>query len=194
MTKHHLIACPIFAKELAAVLGEGNQQPAIQFMDERVHFRPEVMRQEVDKGIATAMAKGASCALLVGRECECSKPITEITEGLNARLPEGMNCIEIILGKERAKELQENRTTVMTPAWMEMIANSIKNRHWTVEDARINLGHYDRIIILDFGLEPLSDETILEFFELAQVPIEILPADLDYFRQVVAGLLAPSAI
>ena len=80
----------------------------------------------------------------------------------------------------------------MTTAWIEMIYKSIADGYWTVDDARINLGRYDRIILLDSGLEPLDDEMILEFFELTQVPIEIVPVSLDHFKQVVAQLLAKS--
>ena len=80
----------------------------------------------------------------------------------------------------------------MTPAWIDMITNSIADGHWTVEDARINLGRYDRIILLDYGLEPQGDEMIMEFFDLTQVPIEIVPVSLDHFKAVVRSLLADS--
>jgi len=93
------------------------------------------------------------------------------------------------LGQERARALQENRTTIMTPGWIEMFNKSIAEGFWTVEDARINLGWYDKILLLDTGIEPLSEELILDFFELTQVPIEILPVSLDHFKTVVRQLL-----
>lgn len=193
MKKHHLITCPIFARELAAVLPEDAATPTVQLMDYRVHFDPEVMAREAARGVRAAGDEGAGVSFLVGRECESLQPLSNIAEGCGGRLTEGLNCIELFLGREKARKLQENRATVMTPAWMEMISKSIGDGHWTVEDARINLGHYDRIILLDFGLEPLSDEMILEFFELSQVPIEILPVTLDHFRQVVDKLLTDRA-
>jgi hypothetical protein len=36
-----------------------------------------------------------------------------------------------------------------------------------------NLGRYDRILLLDPGIDPLSDEEILMFFDLTRIPIEI---------------------
>ena len=189
MKKHHLITCPVFTKELAAVLSQSTTAPIVKLMDYRVHFSAEVMAKEAAKGVETAVAEGASVSFLVGRECESLQPLSSIAESCGGLLPDGLNCIEMILGQEKARELQENRSTVMTPAWIEMINNSIADGHWSVDDARINLGRYDRIIILDFGLEPLEDEMILEFFELTQVPIEILPVSLDHFKQVVDKLL-----
>lgn len=194
MKKHHLITCPIFAKELAAVLSQTTAAPIVKLLDYRVHFSAEIMAKEAAKGVATAGEEGAAISFLVGRECESLQPLSDISGSCGGLLPDGLNCIEIILGREKARELQENRSTVMTPAWIEMITNSIADGHWTVEDVRINLGMYDRIILLDFGLEPLADEMILEFFELTQVPIEIMPVSLDHFKQVVGELLATSDI
>ena len=190
MKKQHLITCPIFARELAAVLAQSPAAPLVRLMDYRVHFSGAAMAREVAKGVEAARQEGAAIALLVGRECESVPSISDMAAGCGGKLADGLNCIEIILGRERARQLQENRSTVMTPAWIEMINNSIADGHWTLEDARINLGRYDRIILLDFGLEPLDDEKILEFFELTQVPIEILPVSLDHFKQEVDRLLA----
>jgi len=60
---------------------------------------------------------------------------------------------------------------------------------WDETDARINMGIYDRILLLDPGLSPLSDEEILAFFDLVQVPIEVEPLDLDCFRRCVMETL-----
>ncbi|MDH4333616.1 MAG: DUF1638 domain-containing protein [Desulfobulbaceae bacterium] len=192
MKNHHLVTCPIFAKELAAVLPASTATPTVQLMDYRVHFNAEIMAREAARGVQAAGEEGAAISFLVGRECESLQPLSNIAESCGGRLSDGLNCIELLLGREKARALQENRSTVMTPAWIEMISKSIADGHWTVEDARINLGRYDRIILLDFGLEPLADELILAFFELTQVPIEILPVSLNHFRQVVARLLAPA--
>ena len=35
------------------------------------------------------------------------------------------------------------------------------------------LGRYERILVLDAGIEPLTDEETLSFFDLVQVPVEI---------------------
>ena len=192
MKKRHLITCPIFAKELAAVLSEIIPAPSVQLMDYRVHHRAKIMEKELARGIEVAEGEGAAISILVGRKCEALQPLSDIAASCGALLAEGHNCIDIILGRERARELQGNRSTVMTPAWIEMINNSIADGYWTVEDARINLGRYDRIILLDSGLAPLDDEIILEFFELTRVPIEVHPISLDHFRVVVSKLLAKS--
>jgi hypothetical protein len=186
---HHLISCPIFAKELAAVLAEMSLAPAVHLMDYKVHLSSRDMEQELARFIRAAREGGEAISLLVGQECQAQQPISHIAENCHGRMPAEGNCIEIFLGRERARALQEKRTTIMTPGWIEMFNQSITEGFWTVEDARINLGWYDKILLLDPGIEPLSEELILEFFELTQVPIEILPVSLEHFKTVVHQLL-----
>ena len=53
----------------------------------------------------------------------------------------------------------------------------------------MQFGRYDRVVVLDPGLSPLADEEFLGCFDLVQVPIEVEPCDLEYFRLVFADLL-----
>lgn len=61
---------------------------------------------------------------------------------------------------------------------------------WDETDARMNLGFYDRIVVLDFGLEPLDDLALLEFFDYTGVPVEIESADLEAFGQRLMRLVS----
>jgi len=60
---------------------------------------------------------------------------------------------------------------------------------WDEVDVRINLGRYQRILLLEPGLNPLNDEEILTFFDLVQVPIEVEPLELHHFRSTLTELL-----
>ncbi len=60
---------------------------------------------------------------------------------------------------------------------------------WDEIDGRIDFGAYDVIAVLDFGLEPIDDLDVLEFFDFTQTEIEIVPADLDHFRARVAEIV-----
>jgi hypothetical protein len=43
-------------------------------------------------------------------------------------------------------------------------------------------------VVLDCGLFEITDEELFEFFEFTQVPVEVMPISLDYFRDLVFGL------
>ena len=187
--KRHLIYCPVFRRELQAVLPKAADL-SIHELDYDVHHHPGSMLSQLNRAIAGSQEKGCSFSLLVGRDCECGVPIPELADTHQGRLADHMNCFEIFLGREKMLALQQNRTVLMTPGWIEMITSLVADGRWTVEDARISLGWYDRILLLDTQLAPLEDELIMEFYDLVQVPIEIMPIDLDHFQGVIDHLLS----
>ncbi len=193
--KHHssssksLIVCPIFSKELQYVLAEYAELPVIRFMHCAIHIDPELLQSELNDGINRAKQKKHPLHFLIGKNCNCTTEIIDVVEDCGGKIVEGGNCIETLLGREAAQKLQENRTTLMTPAWIKMINDLINDGRWTKEDIRINLGMFDRIVILDFGIETIDDEMLMEFFDLTQVMVETMTADLDHFKKVIAKLL-----
>ena len=187
----HIIACPVLAKELQAVLTTLGLTPEVHLMNYHVHINPDSMEEELKNNISKIDKTTESISLLVGKHCNARQPISTIAQQNNASLPNKRNCIELILGKDKCKELQQNRTAIMTPGWITMMNQSIMDGHWKVEDARLNLGWYDQILLLDTGIEPIDDETIMNFFELTQVPIDILPVTLAHFQQEILDLLQP---
>jgi hypothetical protein len=58
--------------------------------------------------------------------------------------------------------------------------------------ARQNFGYYDRVLLLDTGLVPIDEEKILEFYDYTQVPIEIMPVDLNNLRALLEQVLEQS--
>ncbi len=186
--KRHLIYCPVFRNELQAVLSHAKDF-TIHELGYDVHHHPGSMLQQLNEAIGNSQKKGCEFSLLVGKDCECKVPLGKLADDNNGRLPAHMNCFEIFLGREKTLELQKNRTVLMTPGWIEMITNLVADDRWTVEDARLSLGWYDRILLLDTQLVPLEDEKIMEFYDLVQVPIEIMTIDLDHFRGVINQLL-----
>ncbi len=184
-----LITCPIFRNELESVLTELDLTPRINYMHYTVHNSPLKMEEELQSGVDLASKAGAETRFLVGKHCKGIRDIAEVVEDCGGKIPQARNCIDILIGTELADELQKNRTSLMTPAWIRMINQSIKDGQWTVTDARLSLGWYNKILILDTGVEPLTDEQIMEFYDLTQVEIEILPVDLEHFKRLLQDLL-----
>ncbi len=125
--------------------------------------------------------------MLFGR-C-CHPEIDSLAGKCGIRATPVKNCIEAFLG-EKAKKLEEDRTMVMTPTWIRTWPHSVRTfSGWNEVDIRMNLGRYDRILVVDPGLNPLTDEEILDFFDLVLVPVEVMSLDLGLFRETVARLL-----
>jgi uncharacterized protein DUF1638 len=183
-----LIACPIFRKELESVLAELNLTPRINYMHYTIHNNPLKMEEQLQDGVDKAAKTGGDVRFLLGKHCKGKRDIAEVVEDCGGKIPQARNCIDMLIGDELAKSLQKNRTSLMTPAWIRMINQSIQEGQWSVTDARLNLGWYNKILILDTGVDPLSDEQIMEFYDLTQVEIDILPVDLKHFKVMLQEL------
>lgn len=182
---NHLIACPIFKEELEAII-PSNTNLSIHYMDRLIHNDGKKMLQELE--IAASSAPESNIGLLVGRECFCEISISDFANKINATLIDEKNCIEAILGLEKTERLQKDRTTIHTRGWMEMITQSIKNDPINGDSIRIMLGHYEKLILLDYGIKPYTDEEILSYYDLLEVPIEIESINLNHFEEVLNKL------
>jgi len=184
-----IIACPIFEKELESILAELNLNPTISYMHYTIHTDPLIMEEQLKEKVATPLSNNKNIRFLLGRHCKGIRDMTEVVADHNGKIPRARNCIDMLIGDELTNELQKSRTSLMTPAWIRMINKSITDGRWSVADARLTLGWYDKILILDTGVDPLSDEQIMDFFDLTQVEIDILPVDLKHFKALLLDLL-----
>jgi hypothetical protein len=130
--------------------------------------------------------------LMIGQGC--LPHMTEWAAGKNVRLLPTQNCLTALLGEERLKELEQGRTMVITPSWLRrnwFAEEGIRSLlGWDNTDFRINFGRYDRILVLDSGLESLSDEEILEAFSVIEVPLEVASLSLEKFKKFFEEFLA----
>lgn len=185
--KKHLIACGIFRHELESVLPAENGI-AVHWLDAALHADAERMRAALDGAIGIHQAHCADrIRFLFGNGCH--PDIGNIVADCGSCLPPVKNCIQAIIGPQKTRQLEADRTMVITPGWITAWPDIMKGLGWDEVDVRINLGRYDRIVLIDAGVTPVSDEAILAFFDLVQVPVEIESADLAYFKKLVDQIL-----
>jgi len=182
-----LIACKIFEHELNEVLSS-DTDVAVHWIDAALHTNPIRMKKELTDAIRAAEKdRVGDICFLFGNGCH--PDIWEITESCAAQLPSAKNCIQAIIGPEKTKQLEANCTMVITPGWITAWPGIMAGLGWDEVDVRINLGRYDRILLLDPGIVPINDEEILNFYDLVQVPIEIESVELTYFHDLIGQIL-----
>ncbi len=180
-----LIACRVLEKELLHSLPSG-ADVEIVWLEAGLHASLSRLEEALGAAIAKALPSGRKIALLYGQGCH--PEIGSFLEKQGAAAIPVKNCIEALLGKD-APETRDTKTMIMTPGWVRAWPAIMEALGWNEVDVRINLGRYERILILDAGIEPLSDEETLSFFDLIQVPVEVRKIDLSVFRGLLSDFL-----
>lgn len=179
-----MIACGIFADELMAVI-QPDKNIEVRWVDAALHANPKELKKTLVTMLSECRQDGKDTHVLFG--C-CHPEIDELCRSYGAKRLESDNCIHAFLGSSKER-FERDGTMIMTPGWVREWRSIMTAQGWDEVDARINLGRYRRILLLDPELRSLSDEEILGFFDVVQVPVEIEHLELDTFRQAVDRLL-----
>jgi len=175
-----IVGCSIFRTELEQVLGADLE---VDWLPAGLHVSEERLGRAIDE----ALGGEGGVACLYGA---CHPDLDDKLAGHGGRRLASRDCIGAFLSPEDKAKFGE-RAFVVSPGWLrEWRSIFVEGMGWDEIDGRINFGMYDVIVVLDFGLEPIDDMDVLEFFDFTQTEVEVVPADLDYFRARVAELLA----
>jgi hypothetical protein len=186
-SRQTLIACEIFKYELEQVLSP-KKEITIHWLDAALHANSERLKTELEGAVAAIKSTHpGGIYFLFGNGCH--PDICKIAEDCGAQIPGVSNCIQAIIGPAETKKLEADRTMVVTPAWISAWPSIMDGLGWDEVDVRINMGRYDRILLLDSGVVSIADEEILALYDLVQVPIEIEQVNLAYFRNLMNQIL-----
>lgn len=186
MIKKKIIARQIFTDELSAVLPEEFKDIDITLLDAGLHMNSDQIEITLKQALNDATAEGVDARVLFGSGCH--PDMCNIIKNHGGKIIGTKNCIEAFC-HESIDELEQNRTMVITPGWVRFFSNLMAAAGWDEVDVRQNFGRYDRFLLMDPGINPLSDEEILEFYDLTQVPVEIRQISLDHFRAKLIEVL-----
>lgn len=180
--KKNIIACRIFENEIKAVVSKEDLSK-YHWIDAALHADPVKMKAAISSVISELESSDSKISFLFGNGCH--PDMCAIAEDHGVNLPDEKNCIDAFLGPDKARELEQNRTMIISPGWLKAWPDIMQGLGWDVVDTRINLGRYDRILLLDPGLIPIDDEALIAFYDLVQVPVEIMEIDLEYFTSLI---------
>ncbi|MDR2352121.1 MAG: DUF1638 domain-containing protein [Deltaproteobacteria bacterium] len=188
-----LIACNIFEEELKAVLeNQTDFEVKTIFLQAGLHNDMDLMTKELNEAFQKVTEGDPAVRLLLGYGCH--PDLIGSSEITKFPVLSTKNCLGALLGEAKIMELEQNKTMVITPAWIRKVWFADNGmRHilgWDDTDFRLNFGRYDRILVLDFGLSPLTDEEILDAFSVVEVPIEVESFPLDHFEKFLLDFLA----
>lgn len=191
MKKRVLIACNIFEEEIAFLLKKEQESLKVEiiWVDAGLHSNLAVLENELSSAINYAKnLDHTGIRVLFGQGC--LPQIDFLCEEKGVSISSVKNCLSAFLGDEKVKELEKNNTMLMTPSWVRVWPENMKRiSGWNEVDFRMNLGRYERILVLDAGINSLTDDDVLGFFDLVQVSVDFETISLNHFHDILHSLL-----
>jgi hypothetical protein len=175
---------PEIAEELGAELSIRYLPPALDVSETRL---AEALAKELPENGSREPGSKTSL-LLYGRMCHTD--MAGITRDTGAVYPGAANCVEAFLSPEKKRKMDATGNVYyLTMSGLKLWREIYRQGHgWDEVDARINFGSFDKIVVLDCGLFEITDEALFEFFEFTQVPVEVMPITLEYFKGLILDL------
>jgi hypothetical protein len=185
-----IISCGIFQWELEKVLPEIEKELGREIRTKLLSPALDVSEAKLETALKEGLAffDNQPCGWLYGSMCHTN--MADLAKESGSVYPKPANCAALFLGTEKKKELDAQGNFYYLSSGGLRLWRSIyqEERGWDETDGRINFGYFEKIIVLDTGIFEITDEALFEFFDFAQVPVEVEPISLDHFKSVVLDL------
>ena len=185
-----LVTCGILKAEVEAALLQRGLSVRVYHLAPAPCLEPAALARQLRKLLDRAAQDSDDIVILIGR---CHPDLDEILSEYPARRMDVNDCFDALLGEERKRIDQESNTFFTSAAWLDHWRRALKrSMKWDEVDTRQNFGHYERVLLLDPGFEPIPDEKILEYFDYIQVPVEPRRITLEVLADLLSRHLRPT--
>jgi len=181
------ISCSIFRREIEALQASGRLDLPVDYLNSMLHMAPARLEAHLGEALVEARGHQADQGVVLAFGDCCSHMESFESEPGTSRT-EGINCCEIILGRETYRRLRREGAFFLMPEW----ALSWK----TVFVGQLGLmgpcakefmqEMHTRLVYLDTGILPVPHATLAEASAFLGLPVEILPVSLDALLRSLA--------
>ncbi|MFH1021324.1 MAG: DUF1638 domain-containing protein [Pseudomonadota bacterium] len=181
-----VVACEVFESELRAVMPVHSDVHLV-LVPAALHTDMARLEGEIERALSACRSDGFE-ELFVIYGGKCCLALDSVLACYGAVRLCADNCLDILTGPLKAATEAEG-SIVFTPGWIRAWPFISDALGWDAVETRLNLGRYSAAVVYDAGVDPLTDEDILWFFELTGLYVDVRPLDLGHFRKAVRGLL-----
>lgn len=181
------LACGVFKMELATLIKQGKLDCDIISLESMLHMKPATLEQEMERAMATGPKD--KFLILYG---DCHPRMHEVQNRENATKVVGINCCDILLGRDVYRQLQKDQAFIFLPEWTQRWQDVFTHElgFGKPEVAQAFMKEYrKRLVYADTGVIPVPHKTLQEISEFFDMPVEILPVSLDILLQGINNAL-----
>ncbi len=185
--KIQVIACGIFKREIEELRRREKLSLHCKYLDSMLHMMPALLEYELQENMTES---SDNQVVLVFGDCQPRMFEMESKPGI-CRVA-GVNCCEIILGKERFYQLRSEGVFFLLPEWAERWKEVFqKYLGFNKDTAKVFMGDmHTKLLYLDTGVVPVPEKVLQAAAEFCGLPVEILKVDLNHLLKVALDAVA----
>lgn len=180
-----IIACGIFEKEIEALRRELDFPFEAHYLGAGLHVDFDDLKEALGAELERCQNKASEGTIVVYGQCH--PKIEEILRPYHAALIECQNCVDaFITRKGMEKKARDGLFFYLSPGWLDAWKDIFRRLNWGPEEARMQMGSFRGSVYLDTLKDSaLREEELLQFFDFTNLPFEIMPVDLGYFKSLI---------
>ena len=182
---YSIIACGIFEKEIEALRTELGFPFEAHYLGAGLHVDFDDLSGALVAELEKCQKEGSEGTIVVYGQCH--PKIEDILKPYHAALAACQNCVDaFITRKGLEKKAQNGLFFYLSPGWLDAWKDIFNRLNWGPEEARMQMGSFRGSVYLDTLKDAAArEEELLQFFDFTNLPFEIMPVDLGYFKSLI---------
>jgi len=174
------ISCSIFRKEIEALQASGQLDLPVEYLNSMLHMVPVKLEARLQEAIEAARRQDPDQDVVIAYG-DCCGHMENIEAEPGISRTEGINCCEIILGRETYRKLRREGAFFLMPEWTRSWRQVFVGQLGLLGPCAKTFMQelHTRLIYLDTGILPVPLVDLAEASEFLGLPVEILPVSLD---------------
>ncbi|MBF0552553.1 MAG: DUF1638 domain-containing protein [Deltaproteobacteria bacterium] len=172
------VACAILRREIEALQSAGLINLQFRYLSSMLHMAPARLDEQLQRLVAVERRKGHPVVLAYG---DCCAHMLDLETDPGVARTSGINCCEIVLGRETYRRLRAEGAFFLMPEWAlrwrEVFEQELGLKGENARDFMTDM--HTKMIYLDTGLMPAPLAVLAEVSDFAGLPCGILPVTLE---------------
>jgi hypothetical protein len=175
------LACGVFRMEMEALTAQGRLDCDIITLESMLHMKPARLEQEMERTMA--FGPNNKFLLVYG---DCHPRMHEMQKRENTTKVAGINCCDIVLGRDIYRKLQKEQAFIFMPEWTlrwrDVFAHELGFKKPEVLQSFIQ-EHRKKLVYVDTGVMPVPENMLQDISEFFAMPVAVLTVSLENLLQ-----------
>lgn len=180
-TSVNVVACSIFRREIDSLQARGELALPFHYLDSMLHMVPEKLCFLLNMQIDRMLGRNGHTVLLYG---ECHPTMHEQEKQKGVRRVKGVNCCEIILGRETYRSYLKKGTFFLMPEWVQRWETVFRKGLGLSETTAKNLmaTMHTHLLYLDTQVQSVPETLLAEISRFTGLNWRSVSVSLNHLR------------